>query len=98
MKSLEPFNLLVNYWWGGTIGEPRHSDSAFDCLMHCLVNLRPLPPATRSAWGAIFAHYVFGADDAVTGHIPPERRGMLDGISAEQAERLRAHLAKRLQS
>lgn len=97
VESLDPFNLLVNYWWGGTIGEPRRSDSAFECLLHALVSLRQLPPATRAAWGAIFAHYVFGPDDEVTGHIPPERRGILGGLSGEQATRLRAHLARRLQ-
>lgn len=97
VESLNAFNVLVNYWWGGTVGEPRHSDSAFDCLLHCLVNLRHLSPETRAAWGSIFAHYVFGPDDAVNGHIPPERRGILGSLSGDQAARLRAHLAKRLQ-
>jgi hypothetical protein len=97
VESLSSFNLLVNYWWGGTVDEPRRSDSAFDCLLHCLVNLRQLPPTTRAAWGSIFAHYVFGPDDAVAGHIPPECRGILGGFSGDQAARLRAQLAKRLQ-
>jgi hypothetical protein len=98
VESLDTFNLLVNYWWRGVIGDSRRTDSAFDCMMHCLLNLRQLPPETRQAWGAIFAHYVFGSDSSVTGHIPAERRGILGEISAEQAKVLRALLAKRLQS
>jgi hypothetical protein len=96
VESLEPFNLLVNYWWHGAIGAKARSDSAFDALMHSILNLRHLPPETRKAWAAIFEHYVFGAQDEVSTHIPDFRRGVLGEISPERAAELRAHLAKRL--
>ncbi len=95
VESLEPFNLLVNYWWhaGATTGR---TDSAFESLMHSILNLRHLPPATREAWGAIYAHYVFGTDADVTAHIPPERHGLLGELSGERVRALRAELLGRL--
>ncbi|HZF15319.1 MAG TPA: cupin-like domain-containing protein [Steroidobacteraceae bacterium] len=97
VESLEPFNLLVNYWWHGAVGEKTRTDSAFDALMHSILNLRHLPPETRKAWGAIFEHYVFGSQDEVSAHIPEFRRGILGDISPERAAELRAQLAQRLQ-
>lgn len=98
VESLDSFNLLVNYWWRGSIGDTRQIGSAFDCMLHCLLNLRRLPPETRAAWGAMFAHYVFGTDEATTGHIPAARRGILGEITEEQARVLRVQLARRLDS
>jgi hypothetical protein len=66
--------------------------------MIALLNLRPLPAATREAWRAFFDHYVFGGQDAVREHIPEQRRGVLGDITPADAERLRAALAQRLQT
>ena len=96
VESLEPCNLLVNYWWHATAGGQSRTDSAFDCLTHCILSMRELPPPTREAWRALFGHYVFGPQDGVTGHIPAERRGVLGDISPADAKRVRAGLAQRL--
>ena len=96
VESLEPFNLLVNYWWHAAAATTGRTDSAFECLMHSILNLRHLPPETRAAWGAIYAHYVFGSDTDVTAHIPSERQGLLGDLSAERARALRADLVNRL--
>jgi len=96
VESLEPFNLLVNYWWhagGAAIG----SDSGYDSLVHSILNLRRLPAPTRTAWRSLFDHYVFGPESGVTEHIPAHRRGVLGEPSAGDLERLRAGLAQRLQ-
>ena len=98
VESLERFNLLVNYWWHATAGAALNTDSGFDTLIHALLNLRPLPPATRAAWRAIFDHYVFGTRAGVTEHIPEHRLGMLGKISVGDAARLRAFLVERLQT
>jgi hypothetical protein len=96
VESLHPFNVLVNYWWHDLAGDAASADSAFDALVHGILSIRALPPATRRAWGAFFEHYVFGAAAGVVDHIPKERRGMLGELSAEQLAALRAHLTRRL--
>jgi Cupin-like domain len=98
VESLEPFNLLVNYWWHAVPGVPVGGASGFDTLIYALLNLRPLPEATREAWRALFEHYVFGAQSGVAEHIPEERRGVLGALSATEAARVRAYLAERLQA
>ena len=97
VESLEKFNLLVNYWWHATAGVAAGSDSGFDCLLAAILNLRPLPAATREAWRSLFDHYVFGDQTDVTKHIPPHRHGVLGRISAEDAARVRQYIANRLQ-
>ena len=96
VESLEPFNVLVNYWWHESQGDGALADSAFDALLHGMLSIRALPPATRRAWRAFFEQYVFGDEDGVLEHIPPDRRGILGQLSSEQRAGLRAHLAKRL--
>ena len=96
VESLEPFNVLVNYWWHDQVGDGALADSAFEALLHGILAIRALPPATRRAWGAFFEHYVFGEKTGVSAHIPEGRRGILGKLSAEQLAGLRAHLAKRL--
>jgi hypothetical protein len=96
VESLEPFNLLVNYWWHADGSEPLSADSGFDVLLHAILNLRRLPQPTRDAWHALFRHYVFGADEA-SQHLPPARLGVLGKLSPEGVERVRALLVSRLQ-
>ena len=96
VESLESFNVLVNYWWHDTQGDGALADSGFDALLHGILGIRALPPATRRAWAAFFERYVFGDGAEVTAHIPEQRHGILGTLSAEQLAGLRARLAKRL--
>jgi hypothetical protein len=96
VESLESFNVLVNYWWHDNAEDLALADSAFDSLLHGILSIRALPPATRRAWSALFEQYVFGDDVAATAHIPQERRGILGTLSAQQVAGLRAQLVKRL--
>ena len=96
VESLESFNVLVNYWWHDTQGDGALADSAFDALLHAMLSIRALPPATRRAWSALFEQYVFGETGGQE-HISPDRLGILGNLSAEQRTALRAHLMKRLQ-
>jgi hypothetical protein len=96
VESLEPLNVLVNYWWHDPLGENSRVDSAFDALLHGILSIRGLPSESRRAWQAFFEHYVFGEQVDSIAHIPPERRGILGDLSQEQVNALRAHLAKKL--
>jgi hypothetical protein len=98
VESLEPFNLLVNYWWHAGGGAAIGSAAGFDSLLHAILNLRGLPAPVREAWRALFDYYVFGTPSDVSAHIPEQRRGILGDITEADAERLRAGLWQRLQT
>jgi Cupin-like domain len=97
VESLASCNLLVNYWWHAATGGQGQVESAFDCLMHCIVGMRHLPPPAREAWRALFEHYVFGPREDVVAHIPAARRGILGELGPTDVARLRAALARRLE-
>jgi hypothetical protein len=94
--SLEPFNMLVNYWWMRTAPGCAPPPSALDSLLHAVATLRALPAAQRRAWREIFEHYIFDTERDVAGHIPPERRSVLGPMTTEQQAQVRAFLARRL--
>ena len=96
VESLDSFNVLVNYWWREA-GPDESEDSAFDALLHGILSIRKLPPATRRAWAAFFEHYVFGVPDDAVRHTPAARHGILGDLSADKSAALREHLMQRLQ-
>jgi Cupin-like domain len=97
VESLDQqLNILVNYWWNGTIGTVERTESALDCLLHSLLNIKPLPPELRQAWAAMFHHYVFDASDDRLAHIPEHRRGVLGRMSPETAQGVRNQLIAKL--
>jgi len=93
MEGLEPFNVLVNYWWRDV---PGWMDTPMNVLMYALMTLRELPPHERGIWQEVFRHYVFEADAATAGHIPEPARRVLSPLDEERARDLRARLLKRI--
>ena len=51
-----------------------------------------LPEDQRSAWRAVFDHYVFGANGDPAGHIPEGAKGALGALTPERLTRMRATL------
>jgi len=86
VRSWDRLNVLVNYWWSE---EDPQAVSPFDCLVHGLAALRPLPPERRAAWRAFFDYYVFDADETTHAHIPPTRRSVLGELTPSLAMRIR---------
>lgn len=83
VRSLDPVNMLVNYWWepeSATISTP------MDALRHAMVALKGLPEHHRDAWYAMFAHFVFQQNGPVGEHIPSDRRG-IQGVLDKKALR-----------
>jgi Cupin-like domain len=97
VQSLAKYNILVNYWWKGQVGAVASSDTALNCLLHCLLTLKPLPPDHRRVWRAIFDHYIFSASAESVEHIPEGLRGVLGEISPELAKQVKAFLVGQLQ-
>jgi hypothetical protein len=98
VESLSSCNVLVNYWWHPIAGEAVGASPVFDCLLHCMLTLRRMPPEVRTGWRAMFEHYALGTDGPAADHIPPERRGVLGEITPEVAQQIRALLLGRLKS
>jgi hypothetical protein len=94
VESLEPFNVLVNYWWHEELGDGAQADSAFEALVHGILAIRSLPEETRAAWRSFFEQYVF--QGGPLDHIPAERLGLLGKLSGAQRAALRKHLKQRL--
>lgn len=93
VAGLDPFNVLVNYWWRETppyLGDPEQA------LLHAILAVRDLPEAARERWKLLFAHYVFSAGAEAATHLPPGKRGVLDPLDAKSAGQLRAFLLRSL--
>lgn len=93
VEALEPFNVLVNYWWRRS---PAWMDAPANVLDYALFTLRDLPRAQREAWRAIFNYYIFDFEVASAAHLPEDRRGVLAPMDEVTARRLRAQLLTRL--
>jgi hypothetical protein len=98
VESVGNINILINYWWGGSIGTTDRTNGPIDCLMHCLLNMRELPPETRAAWGKIFNHYVFNASEDPFAYIPESKKGVLGKLTPEQIQQIKAGLINKLQN
>jgi hypothetical protein len=93
VRSLERFNMLVNYWWTPPSqgrGAPR------DAFLHAILAYKALPEAHRQAWRAMFDHYVFQDDGPPGEHLAPRDRGLLDEMDAQSLREARAALGRTL--
>lgn len=93
VEGLEPFNVLVNYWWRDT---PRWLGQPQDALNHAILAIRDLPDEDKAIWRELFDHYVFENGEEVRAHLPEGGRGILDPLTPETAGRLRAFLLRTL--
>lgn len=93
VDSLEPVNMLVNYWWSearADLGSP------YDALLLALYALRHLPEEQRAVWRMLFNHYVFCADGDPASHLPEAARGVLGAPTPQQLEWMRTMLKHKL--
>lgn len=90
VASLDPYNAMVNYWWGDTA---TGLERANDCFLAALLALKDLPPGERAYWKQMFDSYVFrsNGDDAVA-HIPSALQGVLGQMSPSFRSRLKQQL------
>jgi len=94
VASLDPYNAMVNYWWGDTA---RGIERPNDIFLAALLALRDLPPGERTYWQAMFDAHVFGDPDAASGHIPTPIRGALGTMSRDERAVLRRQLISAFQ-
>jgi hypothetical protein len=93
VRSLTPFNVLVNYWWNDTeagLGSP------YDALLDAMLTIRDLPRSQRDVWKIFFDTYVFHAHGDPTAHLPPGSAGPLGPLSPQGRLRYRQQLVQNL--
>lgn len=94
VASLDPYNAMVNYWWGDTA---KGIEKPNDIFLAALLALRDLPPGERAYWQAMFDAHVFGDPDVASGHIPAALRGALGPMRPEERAALRQQLLSAFQ-
>jgi hypothetical protein len=93
VRSLEPFNILVNYWWDE---QPAQNAEAMDAFLHAVLALRDLPPQRRDIWKTMLDYYVFASHGDPVAHLAPADRGALGPMTGEQMTQARQRLVERL--
>lgn len=93
VESLEPLNVLVNYWWDGA---PAASALPFTALVHAIQAFRHMPPGERDAWQALLNHYVFDENGDPAAHLAPHDPGILGPTSPALVRHIHRWLAQEI--
>ena len=93
IEGLDPFNVLVNYWWRET---PKYLGQPQNALNHAMLAIRDLPDNEKKIWRDLFDYYIFNNSNDVVEHIPEHARGILDPMTAENAGKIRTFLLRAL--
>ncbi|MGH6634384.1 MAG: cupin-like domain-containing protein, partial [Sphingopyxis sp.] len=94
VASLDPYNAMVNYWWGDTA---KGIERPNDIFLAALLALKDLPPGERAYWRAMFDAHVFGDPGIASGHIPAALRGALGPMRPDERAMLRQQLLSAFQ-
>ncbi len=93
VTSRDPYNAMVNYWWGGAEAGLSDPHAAF---LTALLSIKSLPSRDRAYWQAMFDLHVFKEDGAA--HLPQSVQGILGpltpGSRASLKQRLKAAILK----
>jgi hypothetical protein len=78
VTSLEPYNVLVNYWWGN---DAKGLERPMECFLTALLAIKDLPPVERAYWREMFDNHIFATSSADAcgplGKLDPESRARL---------------------
>lgn len=93
VESLDPYNILVNYWWEDA---PSFLTSGMNALYMAMLGIRDKSPHEREAWKHIFNHYIFDGPEKANDFIPAEARGFLHVLDRLSVRKLRALVINKL--
>ncbi|MFT3997838.1 MAG: cupin-like domain-containing protein [Asticcacaulis sp.] len=94
VRSLSPFNVLVNYWWDAAAQADAAPSEAF---LHAILAIRDLPEHERGVWRNLFSHYVFGDNGDPVAHLSARDKGLYGPLDAGLRRRLKRQLQKALE-
>lgn len=93
VESLDTFNILVNYWWGGN---NQNNLSPNDSLLHSMMSIANLDQTKREAWQHFFNYYVFRTHGDPSKHLPADLNDVVTELNPQQATMIRNFLADKL--
>lgn len=93
VESLQPYNVLINYWWDD---KPSFLSSGINALYIAMLGIRDKSPHEREGWKHLFNHYIFDGPEKANTFIPEEARGFLQTLDRLGARKLRAFLINKL--
>jgi mannose-6-phosphate isomerase-like protein (cupin superfamily) len=93
VRSLDDLSILVNYWWDEAPA-PQPGLAPINAMIHALLSFDGIPDEQRSAWQAMFDHFVFHSSGDPNAHIPEARRGIRGKLTDDSKARLRRTLAQ----
>ncbi len=95
VESLEPLNILVNYWWNDT--NPAHHKPIL-ALIHSVALMSGLPADQREVWRKFFDYFAFQAEGDPAAHLPSDLPDVLGELSSADRDRVLAFVAERLKT
>lgn len=93
VQGLDPFTVLVNYWWSSM---PAWVPTPMHALSLAMWSIRDRPEQEKRAWRELFEYYVFGPAARAGEHLPEQARGELAPFDEAAARRMRAALIAKL--
>ena len=95
VESLDPLNILVNYWWNDAISA--HHKPILG-LIHSMALMSGLPADQREAWRTFFDYFAFQTDGDPGAHLPSDLRDVMGKLSSADRDQVMAFIVERLKS
>ena len=95
VESLDPLNILVNYWWNETL--PAHHKPIL-ALIHSMALMSGLPDDQREVWRTFFNYFAFQTDGDPGAHLPSDLRDVVGNLSSTDRDQVLAFVAERLKT
>jgi hypothetical protein len=95
VESLDPLNILVNYWWNDTA--PAHHKPIL-ALIHSVALMSGLPADQREVWRSYFDYFAFQSEGDPAAHLPSDLRDVVGKLSSTDTDQVLAFVAERLKA
>lgn len=97
VESLSAVNILINYWWGGSLADNASRASPFDSLLHTLMTIKQLPEHQRQHWQALFNHFAFHDGASPVAHLADTCDSVQGKLTAERKQKIIDWLSSQMQ-
>jgi hypothetical protein len=95
VESLDPLNILVNYWWNDIV--PAYHKPIL-ALIHTVALMSELPADQRAVWQTFFNYFAFQEEGDPAAHLPSDLRDVLGKLSASDRDQVLGFVAERLKA